>query len=187
MMNVYTHTIPAGASVKIPTNARFIRGMASESNYRLRLDGGPLVEFGTGIAYESPETFTEVELFNDSAAAQTIKVAIAKGYVDDNRLVGQVDISGGIRTAANRTAAHGAVSVGVAAVLVVAENTARGNILVQNLGAADVYLGTSAGVTTANGILVAAGGGVAVLTITADIYAISGSAGNDCRYLEETL
>lgn len=79
---------------------------------------------------------------------------------------------------------HGAVTVGTSAVVIAAADD-RESILIQNLGAADIYIGGSA-VTTANGIKVVASGGTLTLDSCAAIYGISGSAGNDVRFLEAT-
>lgn len=79
---------------------------------------------------------------------------------------------------------HGAVTVGTSAVVIAAADD-RESILIQNLGAADIYVGGSS-VTTANGVKVTASGGTLTLYTCAAVYAISGSAGNDVRYLEET-
>lgn len=178
--------IAAGQSVKINARGRFIRGMASDAPYMVRFDGGPLVQFQTGIAFESPEFWAEVELFNSHTAAQPVEVAISDGFVDDNRLVGQVDISGGIRIAANRSASYGAVTVGTAAVQIRAANENRGSLLVQNNGAAAVFVGADNAVTTGNGIQVGPGGSVS-LTIAGAVWARSGAAGNSVRWLEESL
>lgn len=182
----FTYTLNPGEARKITRRGRHIRGMASDETYAIRLDDGAPTKFQTGIAFDSPQVFTAVEIINTAAQTQTIEVLVSDGPVDDNRLVGQVDISGGIRAAGNRSATYGAVTVGTSAQLVAAANNNRGTVLVQNLGAAPVYLGTDASVTTGTGLELAAGG-VATLTVQTAVYAIAGSAGQDVRFLEESL
>jgi len=78
-----------------------------------------------------------------------------------------------------------AVTVGATAVLVSALNTDRRSVTIQNLGAADIYIGPAA-VTTATGLKIAASGGIGTLSgTTAALYGISGSAGNNVRVLSE--
>lgn len=83
------------------------------------------------------------------------------------------------------TLAGDAVTVGTDEVLLAAANTDRRSITIQNLGAADIYIGPT-GVTTATGIKIAASGGIGTLSgTTAALYGISGAAGNDVRVLSE--
>lgn len=79
---------------------------------------------------------------------------------------------------------HNTVSVGVAATLIVAASGTRQSLILQNLGAADVYIGGSA-VTTANGLKLASGASLTIDGTTAAVYGISGTAGQDVRYLQE--
>jgi len=185
-MQTFRYSVPDGQGKKINARGRFIRGMASDAPYQVRMDGGQLTRFQTGIAFESPQFFDEVELFNDSGAAQIIEVVISDGYVDDNRLVGQVDISGGIRAAANRTADYGAVTIYTALTPVVSENLARGSVLLQNLGGVSVFVGTDELLTVDNGVELPPGGAMS-LTVTTGVWARAVSGQQDVRYLEETL
>lgn len=185
-LSTYRYTIAAGDSVTINQRARFFRGMASDSDYLVRMDDSAPTKFQTGIAFTSPERFNTLEVINNQAATQTIEILIADGPVDDNRLVGQVDISGGIRLAGNRSADYGAVTVGTAAVQIAPANTARGQILLQNLGSASVFVAPDNAVTAANGIEVSAGGSVN-LTLQTAVFAIASAAGQDVRFIEESL
>lgn len=184
--NVLEFTLAAGAVHKFEMRGRHIRGLSGDDLYTVEVDDDSPTEFQTGLAFTFPEFFNKVVVTNTSAASQTIKIGISDGPIDDNRLVGQIDITGGIRLAGNRVIDHGAVTVGTSAVLIAAENLNRNSILVQNLGAADIYIGDS-GVTTANGLKVAKDGGTISLTAQVAVYARSGSAGNNVRYLEETM
>jgi hypothetical protein len=57
-------------------------------------------------------------------------------------------------------------------------------VAIQNLGAADIYVGGD-DVSTSNGIKVASNGGEYAVDTQADdvLYAVSGSAGNDVRVM----
>ena len=182
----FTYTIAAGATVKIARQFKHIRGLSGTAPYQVRFPNAAPSAFETGLAYNAPQTIESVELINNGALSNTITVALADGPIDDNRLVGQIDISGGIRNAGNRGASYGAVSVAATATLIRAENLNRGTILVQNNGAVDLYVANDTSVTAANGIKVPAGGSASV-TLQTDIYGIAASGTLDVRYLEESL
>lgn len=185
-LNFFEYELAPGESHSITTTGRFIRGMAADAPYSIRMGDGSPTDFETGIAFESPRPFDRIEIINSHTALQTIRIAVADGFVDDNRLVGQVDISGGIRLAGNKTATAGAVTVDTAAILIIAAATDRARCLIQNLGSSAIYLGPDSGVDVANGIQVPAGGSASV-TLQTDIYAISATAGQDVRFLGEAL
>jgi hypothetical protein len=182
----YAYTLAAGATVKINRQFRHIRGLAGDTAYQVRFPESAPSDFQTGLAYNSPVILDGVEIINPTAGSIDLTVALADGPIDDNRLVGQIDISGGIRLAGNRSASYGAVIIGTSAAQIVAAAADRGTCLIQNLGANPIYIGSDNSVTTANGVEIAAGGSASV-TLQTDIYGISGSAGNDVRYLAETL
>lgn len=84
--------------------------------------------------------------------------------------------------------ANNTVTVGTTAQLILAAAAGRLSLLIQNLGAADIYIGNSNAVTTGNGVKVPASGGVFAVnqmdgTAPLAWYGISGSAGNDVRYI----
>lgn len=141
------------------------------------------VELGIGLRFDGPN-FTKLRLL--SSTTQTVSLYVGRGEVIDNRLVGNVDISGGIRLAGSLTTTYGAVTVGVAATLIKAANASRASIIVQNLGTVAIYVGPDAGITTANAIKVEPSNS-ATLDYQGTIYAISGSAGQDVRYLEDII
>lgn len=185
-LTTYRHAIPAGQSVSISARGRFIRGMASDSDYQVRIDDAAPTKFQTGVAFAAPDWFNRLEIINTAAVAQTIEIIIADGPVSDNRLVGQVDISGGIRLAGNRSADYGAKTVSTSALLIDEENVGRGTLLLQNLGGGSVFVGPDASVTAATGIEVAPGGSLS-LTLQTDVYAIAASGTQDVRYIAESL
>lgn len=185
-LSFYEQTLAAGESLTIAASGVFIGGMAGEAPYEIRLDSGPLVDFETGYGFQSPQQFDRVEILNSHTDAQTIKIAISDGVLIDNRLVGKIDISGGIRLAGNRTAAYGTVAVATSATLVRAANSDRGTCLLQNVGGSDVYVGTDGSVTTSNGVLVAAGASI-TLTVQTAIHAIADGSASELRFIDEAL
>jgi hypothetical protein len=81
---------------------------------------------------------------------------------------------------------HGAVSVTTSETTIRAANAARASLLVQNLGSVEIYIGKT-GVTTANGIKIAAGDSFGNIQFTGGVVgrAISGTC--DVRYWEEVV
>ena len=79
---------------------------------------------------------------------------------------------------------NAAVTVGTTAELLDAADGNRRALTIQNLGAADIYVGDS-DVTTANGVKVASGGTYVLTENTAAVYGRSGTAGQDVRVLAE--
>lgn len=163
--------------------ADFVQCTAGSADFSILIDGKNPVAMASGLGFRFLEKFNQLRIIN-GASGQTVGLYLGDGQVIDNRNVSSSVAP--IRVQANQTTSYAAVSVGVAATLIAAANTSRGNIMVQNLGTGVVYLGTDASVTTANGIELAVG---QVVTLTNDdaIYGISTIAATDVRYLEESV
>ncbi|MCA1809396.1 MAG: hypothetical protein LC725_08110 [Lentisphaerae bacterium] len=61
----------------IGVKGRFIRGMASDSDYKIRIDDAAPTKFQTGIAFSAPTWFNRLEIINPAAIAQEIEVIVA--------------------------------------------------------------------------------------------------------------
>jgi hypothetical protein len=83
------------------------------------------------------------------------------------------------------TAFYGAVSVGTTATRIWAGKSIGRSALVFNNGAATLYVGTDANVTTSTGIPVAAGSGESFSAYTGAVYGICASGTLDVRYQVE--
>lgn len=103
-----------------------------------------------------------------------------------NALVINGDGSLSVITGALTTSAHGAKSVtSTATDIVTTDLSGRRQILIQNLGNKDIYLGNSNSVTTANGILLAAGSNIVLDAGAAvNLHGITASGTADIRYFE---
>lgn len=97
-MKIFKRTLQPGTETVINHTGRFIRGIGGASRYQIAIDQGQKTDFETGIAYESPRPFSQVTLRNTSAEQQVIEIAIADGFVADNRMVGRMDVDGFIKT-----------------------------------------------------------------------------------------
>ena len=89
-----------------------------------------------------------------------------------------------VSTAAGTTIAVGTATIGTSAGLIRAANSARQSLIIQNDGAADIYVGPAA-VAVADGLRVPVGATLTLDKTTAALYGISGAAGNVVRWLEE--
>jgi hypothetical protein len=151
-MKTFSYFLAAGSAVTAPRGGQYVRGMSGDYPYQLRFDDGEISDFETGIGGRTRSPFVKVEIINSSAFDQTIRLLIADDTVDDNRLVGNVDISGGIKIAgATSTILTSAVPFSNA-VLVSAASSTRANCFMQNVGQNTVYLGPTAAVTGVDGI-----------------------------------
>lgn len=68
------------------------------------------------------------------------------------------------------------VAVGTTATLILASNVNRREVLIENMGINDCYIGFGSGVTTANGFLLPAGTSFSTDKYTGNFYAIRDSA-----------
>lgn len=176
--------LTANSTVNVPLPGRYFRIITGAGRFQLDFFGnGVSTEMISGLGVML-ETFTGFSI--RSATAQTITVAVSPYLIDDNRLAGEINVTGSLSTkeAPAASASFGAVAVGIAATQIVAANTSRRSVLVQNKGAASVYVGPANTVTTATGIEVASGGSL-TFTCASALFGISGTAGQDVRYLDE--
>lgn len=181
----FKRTLAAGEEITIDAIGGTFRCIAGDAIFFVKPDGSGKTELQAGIGFRSDQRATIWWILNGSTA-QTIEFYIGDGDILDNRLVGNIAISGGLKSAANAAANHAAVAlVATVAKVIKAANSARSNIVVQNLGATEIYIGTSAAVTAANGVKIAPGAS-ATLTHAAAVWAICAAAA-DVRYFEETV
>lgn len=145
MLSIKKHTLQPGESVLIGVSGgNFIRGLGAPSRYHIQIDDDGVTPFETGIAYQHKTNFESVRLINTADEEQEIEVAISDGWIDDNRLVGRMDLNGAIgilATAANGVTVHPVQSIS-AATEVLPLNLVRRSAVVQCSG--PVYIGNAA-------------------------------------------
>ncbi|WP_412470546.1 MULTISPECIES: hypothetical protein [unclassified Halobacteriovorax] len=144
MLTIKKYTLQAGDSVVIPVSGgNFIRGLGAPSRYHIQIDDDAATPFETGIAYQHKKPFENVRLINTAEEEQEIEVAISDGWIDDNRLVGRMDLNGAIgilATAANGVTVHPVQSIS-AATEVLPLNLVRRSAVIQCN--APVYIGNA--------------------------------------------
>tara|TARA_B100001094_G_C18044685_1_gene726774 strand:- start:203 stop:787 length:585 start_codon:yes stop_codon:yes gene_type:complete len=144
------------------------------------------IPFENGLSVTYEYEFTGVEVTNTSANSQTIRLYLGDGVIDDARLTGQIDITGGINTkqdSGSTLAMTQANVTGSAASLISTGTGTRAVAVAPQDG--DIYIGDSNSVTTANGFKVAMGGAI-TLTSNDEVFAIAGGT-VDCRLMTETF
>lgn len=184
-MKTITIICPAGVTHTFAVTGRYMRILQGAAPVKVQVDNGSQFDLELGVGAEFPDPFTTVQLTSDTA--QTIKLAVSDLRVDDNRLVGVVDIQGGLDTkeVEASTNAASAVTVGTSAVQISAANASRKSIIVQAIGG-DIFIGGANTVTTATGLKVAQGGSFESRTQGA-IWARAATAGLDVRVWQELL
>lgn len=183
-MKIFKRSLAPGAETVISHPGRFVRGIGGAKRYQIAVDQGQKTDFETGIAHEWPRQFTQLTVSNPADTEQTIEVAIADGFVSDNRMVGRVDITGGIDSniLAPASIATGSASVTATGGELVPANDDRASLLIVPLGG-KIWVGGT-GVTVDTGIPVS---GAFTLASRAALYAVteSGQASVDVRWMEE--
>lgn len=187
-MRPYTRTIATGTESRIAARGRtvFVVSSTAEIIVTMRAveigrKGGLMVgpvTMRAGNQFVAEQTFDDVILRNESGADNTVVVLIGVGNFQSPLTT--------IASAANAGTNRGAVSIGTSAAVILAANTSRANLLVQNLSVNDLYIGVDSGVTVANGIEVPPNGSV-LITHAAAVWGIASGASSDVRYFEETI
>jgi len=124
--------------------------------------------------------YEKVEFHNENSSDVDLVVVFSNGEFFNSKISGVgkfVTIKGG-------NISNGNITVTDSATQIVASDSERTEITIQNNGSHDVYIGAS-GVTTANGTKIAANGGSITLATSAAIYSIVEGASNttDVRFI----
>ena len=196
-MRRYVRVIADGAETRIPARGRTIFIDSATADVLVtarsievgRKEGlgqvGPLT-MSAGRKVRTGDVFDDVTIRNESGADNTVTVLIGFADFDAPLATVNVDMASGIKALAAGGANHGSVSIGTSAAVILAANTTRSNIVVQNLSANNLFIGIDSSVTVANGIRIVAGAS-ATLTHAAAVWGIASGAASDIRFLEETI
>lgn len=162
-MAIFTRTIAAGAREVFSATGTFIRIMSGAETMLATIEPAPglsgdagqnpvqELELELGIGFVSPFPFSSVTLYNPTASPVNVRLSVVYGTILDNRVVGQVLITGGIQDkGANGITYKGTtLSAGVDAEIAVSNSNGREVIIRTAL--ADLFVGEE-GVTAATGI-----------------------------------
>lgn len=161
------------------------RGEGQASGFSPVIPGVPQSPF----PHVEPAFFNTVRIVNGSTA-QNIRIVVGDAPVADHRLIGLVSITGGIDSniiPAN-TMNTGSLTVTSSGVLVLAANTDRKSVTIQNVGTVNIGIGNGSATAFSEGLLLIASasgpGGSIDLETTAAIYAGVSSTSGSLRYME---
>lgn len=156
----------------------------AQATIQFNTQRGDGIPFGLGFLVKGLP-FTRLYLTNSAQAGATLTLF----YSDDSRMEiinpsAEIQQVGVVKA---DTVVHGAQTVGVAAVSVIAANPLRQRVTLQadDGNAGIIWVGGS-GVTVANSIGFLQAGDSITLQNTTQIYAISDTAAQDLRYYEES-
>lgn len=147
MKNFYRYferTITNGSTALLSVYGRFLTLLnnTSSTDILISISNQQYEQLPQGLSVELPpeNVFTEIKFQNTSGATITIKFCISNGRVYDNRVVisgdlSVTDISDGISTPAKVDVATGSAQS------LIAVNTNRKEIIIQNTGDFDLWIG----------------------------------------------
>ena len=184
-MRDYEFTVPAGGQDARPAGGNFIKLKYSTEEVRViaeTKDGRNIADLRmtAGTSLTLVERYETIRVSNATAGTVYASLILGLGDVQDSELTGNITVDLGA------TLSNAAHVVGVAAAELLATSATRRSIVILNNSAGDIYLGSDATVTTANGLKITAG-----QTITIDkapqaaVFAIGSGAGLDVRTLSE--
>lgn len=181
----FTLLIGAGEEEEIAHGGKYIAGLSGTKGYRLRLDGADWFDFETGLGIATQE-FYSLRVKNPNASPIVVKLGIAYQSITDNRLVGNIDISGGIRLAGNPVDDF-TIALPAGATKILDANESRASVLLQNIEAAKtLYVWGDNTVSSANGFVILAGG-TFTYSGQGELWARSSSGSCRTAVLEESL
>lgn len=166
---------------------RLISFTGTIADMRLRFGGsGSDTQFtGAGIGYKLIQPLDRVTIRNEGAAPMTVTVAMAVGFISDDRLNFQ---NTGTPLPTDpipaSTIAQSQVAVANVAVAISNQNSLKRRITIL-AGLTDLYIG-ALGVTTGNGFKIPANGGITIET-SAAVYGIRTGASDVCYTLGEFI
>lgn len=185
----FTYTFGANENILINSVGSVIRCTRGTNNFEIQPqainESFSKIPFENGLSVTYEYDFDKIEISN-GASGQTIQLYVGDGTIDDSRLTGAVDITGGITTKASSDSTLAMTQADVTAVAAsLIASAASGNRVVSVTPIdGDIYLGDSAAVATTDGFKIAQGGSI-VLSSNDEVFAIAG-ADVDCRIMIET-
>ena len=83
---IRSYTLGAGEVVRIDRHSGFLACLASTDVFKVAFDDGEENDFEAGITYSPIEGFRSVQIRNDGASTNTVKLGFGKGNIKDARL-----------------------------------------------------------------------------------------------------
>lgn len=172
--------ITAANVFALDTNA-ILHGWNGTTLERIKSSAGA-VGVGGSIADDAADAGDPIKIGSRTVDAALTEVSAAGDRAD---LLSDMYRRIYVNDAPNVALAYGAASVTDTAAVLVAANSGRRRILVQNLGSSDIFLGGNASVTTANGLRVSKNSTFEIpIGENVPVYAIATSGTPDVRYMQ---
>ena len=165
---IRSYTLGAGEVVRIDRHSGFLACLASTDVFKVAFDDGEENDFEAGITYSPIEGFRSVQIRNDGASTNTIKLGFGKGNIKDARLnlagsiTNREEVPDDITDDANRFQASGTSGTLVAA------DANRKEVFATNEGPGKVWL-KSSNSAIAKGLPLVVGQS-AVIETTAEVF-----------------
>ena len=182
-MRRYQVKLTAGNQVDIPARGVYVRVIAATAAFSISPDTSQeLAGLEKGMGWTSDRQFNNLKLLSDTT--QTVEIMAGSGRIDDDRANIEGNIDATSKGATIATANH-ALSTSAAEIL--AADTTRRSVIIQNIDASiTAYIGVS-GVTTSTGLQLVAGQAITLdKAAAAAIYAIAASGTPALRTLSES-
>ncbi len=156
--SVLDYTLAAGEEISLAIAAEFVVVLESTAAFKMGFNQGSKARFEAGLRYSARQRFRSIEIENTSAAANTIRIGVGLGDIQDARLVLSGTIGTKPKTPDAPLATKAAVSaLDVANTILAAQNLNRKELILVNSGAGTVYINGTVAVLAGQGIPLAAG------------------------------
>lgn len=144
----------------------------SEALFKIKPDSQNPCELEQGITITYPQDFTKLRIVSETA--QTVNIYIGVGSIRDNRLIGQVDINGGIKLLQFDEVTYSNFTItAVASAIIGSGSDGQERLLtMKNAGAVDCWLNVNSGAAPGVGMLLGAGESLQMRTAR-PVYAVT--------------
>lgn len=149
----YTVELTAGESKRFPVNGTVFHVKNAGGTFDVTIDDQDTIPCELGLGFETDKPFSTIGIKNTSASTQTVEFYAGFDKVNDGRLVGIVNITGGLETKENNDtdyAYDSTVSITTSELEIFAEDALRKKGIIKNKSGGTIYVGKT-GLSTANG------------------------------------
>lgn len=184
--NDFTYTLAAGQEFQLYHQGDTLICLEADAKFKIGIDGSTLTNFQKGLAYHTEgQPFSYVSVQNPNNTEIDITLAVAQGGITDARLVPSTSIQSQA-LGGDKIVSGAMLMAPLAATEIVADDVTRQSVMITNLGAETLWIGT-AGVAVFEGAPVPPGQCLTITT-TAAIYGIhQGGAEQQIATLEVQL
>lgn len=147
-----TYNVPVGTDLPLALNGDYIHVLSATGDFQLSADNDPFSDFPASVGV-SVDEFSTISVKNTDSVDITVKILVAYGEVNDNRS----SFTGSIATKSGNSIDHGVVSVTDVATQIVAADSTRTRLEIQNHHATEKLYYGAATVSTSNTAYIEAG------------------------------